>query len=152
MRRKDREIIAPAELLELLKKCDPLRVGMVSDGEPYVVPVSFAVEQVGETVHVYFHSAPAGRKVEALAQNPRVCVEGDICHGTKQTERGITALYESVIGFGEAKRVEGDEKLHALRLMVERYGYGDYDVAACHGLSHTLVYKITLNALSGKRN
>ena len=65
---------------------------------------------------------------------------------------GITARYESVIGFGIATRVEGEEKLHGLCLLVARYGYADYPVDTCHGLSHTAVYKVELISLTGKRN
>lgn len=153
MRRKDREITEPAEVLEVLRRCETLRVGMLSEGWPYVVPVSFAVEEAAPgRVAVYFHSAAVGRKVEALAQNARVCIEGDIFYKNEQVPMGITARYESVIGFGIATRVEGEEKLHGLRLLVARYGYADYPVDTCHGLSHTIVYKVELNSLTGKRN
>ena len=153
MRRKDREITEPAEVLEVLRRCETLRVGMLSEGWPYVVPVSFAVEETAPgRVAVYLHSAAVGRKVEALAQNARVCIEGDIFYKNEQVPMGITARYESVIGFGIATRVEGEEKLHGLRLLVARYGYADYPVDTCHGLSHTIVYKVELNSLTGKRN
>ena len=153
MRRKDREITEPAGVLEVLRRCETLRVAMVSEGWPYVVPVSFAVEEREPgRITLYFHSAAVGRKVEALAQTPRVCIEGDIFYKNEQVPMGITARYESVIGFGTAARVEGEEKLHGLRLLVERYGYGDYPVERCHGLSHTVVYKIELSSLTGKRN
>lgn len=153
MRRKDREITEPAGVLEVLRRCETLRVAMVSEGWPYVVPVSFAVEEAAPgRVAVYFHSAAVGRKVEALAQNARVCIEGDIFYKNEQVPMGITARYESVIGFGIATRVEGGEKLDGLRLLVARYGYADYPVDTCHGLSHTIVYKVELNSLTGKRN
>lgn len=153
MRRKDREITEPTEVLEVLRRCETLRVGMLSEGWPYVVPVSFAVEEAAPgRVAVYFHSAAVGRKVEALAQNARVCIEGDIFYKNAQVPMGITARYESVIGFGIATRVEGEEKLHGLRLLVARYGYADYPVDTCHGLSHTIVYKVELISLTGKRN
>ena len=152
MRRKDRELTEPTEVLGVLQRCETLRVGMLSEGWPYVVPVSFAAAEEQGSVVVYFHSAAAGRKVEALAQNARVCIEGDIFYKNEQVPMGITARYESVIGFGTAARVEGAEKLHGLRLLVARYGYADYPVDACHALSHTIVYKITLTTLTGKQN
>ena len=153
MRRKDREMTEPAEVLAVLQRCETLRVAMLSEGWPYVVPVSFAVEE-GEqgSVAVYFHSAAVGRKVEALAQNAHVCIEGDIFYKNEQVPMGITARYESVIGFGIATRVEGEEKLHGLRLLVARYGYADYPLDTCHGLNHTIVYKVELISLTGKRN
>ena len=153
MRRKDREITDAAEALDVLRRCETIRVAMLSEGWPYVVPLSFAVEE-GEQgrLTLYFHSAAAGRKVEALAQDARVCIEGDIFYKNERVPMGITARYESVIGFGTATRVEGEEKLHGLRLLVERYCYTDYPVDSCHGLSHTAVYKVELSTLTGKRN
>lgn len=152
MRRKDRKI-SEAEALDVLKRCETIRVAMLSEGAPYIVPLSFALEvQAQGGIALYFHSAALGRKVTALEQDARVCIEGDIFLKTEQTERGITARYESVIGFGKALRIEGEEKLHGLRLLTQRYGYPDYPVDRCYGLSHTLVYKIELTSLSGKRN
>lgn len=152
MRRKDREVVDFEEVLEILNRCVTVRVGMVSEGMPYVVPMSFGWEVVCGQVCVYIHSALSGKKAEALEQNPHVCVEGDIFYCNEMTRHGITARYESVIGFGSAQRVEGEEKLHALRCMLAHYGYTDYAPTECHYLSHTAVYKITLATLTGKRN
>ena len=152
MRRKDREITDKAELLDILRRCETLRIGMVSGGEPYVVPVSFGYEEAEGQVLLYFHCAPVGRKADALAQNPRVCVEADIFYRNETTPRGITARYESIIGFGTAEIVAGEEKLHALRCLLTRYGYTDCEPADCHYLAHTAVYRITLHTLTGKRN
>ncbi len=44
------------------------------DGYPYVTPVNFVYYQ-GD---IYFHSAPAGEKLDNIAKDPRVCFEVDI--------------------------------------------------------------------------
>lgn len=152
MRRKDREITDKAELLAMLRRCDTIRVGMVSEGVPYIVPLSFGVEEKEGQVVLYFHSAAAGRKADALAQASEVCIEADIFYKTESTPHGITARYESVLGFGTAHPVEGEEKLHGLRLLIEHYGYDTYPLESCRMLSHTAVYKICLTELTGKKN
>lgn len=38
------------------------------------------------------------------------------------------------------------------KVMLERYHSTDYPVERCRGLTHTAVYKITLDSLTGKRN
>jgi uncharacterized protein len=48
------------------------RLASVQDAQPYVVPVSFAVE--GD--YAYLFSMP-GRKVDSMRKNPRVCLEID---------------------------------------------------------------------------
>lgn len=152
MRRKDREITNRAEMVSILRRCETVRIGMVSDGMPYIVPISFGIEESGEQVILYFHCAPSGRKTDALAQNPHVCIEADIFYKTEQTPHGITARYESIIGFGTAHEIAGDEKLHGLRLLLDHYGYLDYPLDSCPFLSHTGMYKICLTSLTGKRN
>lgn len=152
MRRTDREITDRSELLSILRRCETIRVAMVSDGAPYIVPLSFGFEEQGDSIVLYFHSALSGRKVEALAQAPFVCIEADIFYKTEPTARGITARYESLIGFGSTEKLEGDEKLHALRCLLAHYGYATDTLPSCTYLPHTAVYKVTLSSLTGKRN
>ena len=110
------------------------------------------MEVIDDQVILYFHGAARGKKVDCLTQHPQVCVEGDIFYKVEPTQMGITTRYESVIGFGTAQKVEGDEKIHGLKVMLERYHSADYPVERCRGLTHTAVYKITLDSLTGKRN
>lgn len=80
-------------------------------------------------------------------------MEGDVFYKTEETEHGITARYESVIGFGECRFLsEKEEILHGLTVLMEHYGYSQYSLAECMGLPHLLVGKIVLTSLSGKRN
>ncbi len=153
MRRKEREVTDRSEILAILSRCDTLRIGMQGDRFPYVVPVSFALEAAEGQIAVYFHCAREGRKVELLRAHPEVCVEGDIFHRTEEMAHGITARYESVIGFGRCAFPEDeDEVRRALRLLNERYGYPDFPLDRCRNLSRVLVGKITLEEITGKRN
>lgn len=153
MRRRDREVTEQSEVLEILERCDTLRIGIQGEKYPYVVPVSFGVETREEQAVIYFHCARQGKKVELLMQNPSVCVEGDVFYKTEETEHGITARYESVIGFGECRFLsEKEEILHGLTVLMEHYGYSQYPLAECMGLPHLLVGEIVLTSLSGKRN
>lgn len=152
MRRKDREITELSEIVDVLRRCNTIRIAMISEGQPYIVPISFGIDDNGGRVTLYFHSALNGRKIEALAQNPRVCIEGDIFYKTEATQHGITARYESVIGVGEAQRVEGEELMHGLHCLMAHYGYEEHPLDCCKHLPITAVYKIVLSSLTGKRN
>lgn len=152
MNRKDRAITDQTDCIQLLSRCDTLRLGLWDGTMPYVVPISFGMEVIDDQVILYFHGAARGKKVDCLTQHPQVCVEGDIFYKVEPTQMGITTRYESVIGFGTAQKVEGDEKIHSLKVMLERYHSADYPVERCRGLTHTAVYKITLDSLTGKRN
>lgn len=153
MRRKDREITNRDELVDILQRCDTVRVGMQGDHFPYVVPVSFGLAVEEENIVIYFHCAKQGMKVDLLEKNPNVCVEGDIFLGTNKTEHGVTTRYESVIGFGKCTFLkESEAVLKGLQVMVEHYGYPDYPLEDCMSLEHVLVGRIVLETVTGKRN
>ena len=153
MRRKEREIQDRQEIFDVLRRCDTVRIGIMGEKYPYVVPVSFGMEVVDDKAVIYFHCARQGMKLDLLAKNNNVCVEGDIFIKIEPTAHGITARYESVIGFGTCNFVEDPEEIiHALKLLTERYGYFNYPLDRCRGLEHLYVGKIVLDEITGKRN
>lgn len=152
MNRKDREVKDFADIIDVLKRCNTIRLGLINQNEPYVVPVSFGLDIVDNKAVVYFHGAAAGLKTECIAQNNRVCIEADIFYKTEAIKTGVTARYESVIGFGVVSKAAGEEKIHGLRKILEHYGYGGYPLDGCGELTRTAVYKIVLSELTGKRN
>ena len=153
MRRKDREVVNQDEIFDILKRCDTVKIAMRGDVYPYIVPVSFGTEAADGKTVIYFHCAQAGRKVDLLKADSHVCAEGEIFKQIEKTEHGITARYESVIGFGECTFVsDREEIIHALKLITEHYGYGDYPLERCGGLNHLLVGKIVLDEIYGKKN
>ena len=153
MRRKDREVQDKAEILDMLNRCDTIRIGMQCNQYPYVVPVSFGMEVVNDKVVIYFHCAQQGMKVDLLRANPYVCVEGDIFIQVEKTAHGITTRYESIIGFGECQILtDADEIKHGLKVLLGHYGYHEYPLDRCMGISHLLIGKIVLGKITGKRN
>ena len=153
MRRKDREVQNRAEVFDILNRCDTVRIAMRGDRYPYVVPVSFGMEILEDKAILYFHCAQQGMKVDLLRANPFVCVEGDIFLNVEKTAHGITARYESVIGFRKCQLItDVDEILHGLKALTEHYGYHDYPLDRCMGISHVLIGKIVLEKITGKRN
>ena len=153
MRRKDREVQDKTEVFDILKRCDTVRIGIQDNQYPYVVPVSFGMEIVNDKAVIYFHCAQQGMKVDLLRDNPCVCVEGDIFMQVEKTTHGITTRYESVIGFGECQILtDVDEIKHGLKVLLSHYGYQEYPLDRCMGISHLLVGKIVLDKITGKRN
>ena len=153
MRRKDREVQDKDEIYDILTRCSTVKIAMHGETYPYVIPVSFGCELVGEKVILYFHCARQGRKLELLKADPHVCVEGEIFLNIEKTAHGITARYESIIGFGECTFVsDHDEIIHGMKLLTEHYGYHDYPLDRCAGLDHLLVGKIVLDEIYGKKN
>ena len=158
MRRKNREVSDIASILDILDRCDTIRIAISpsdSDvaGYPYVVPVSFGWEVLNNKTVIYFHCAKQGMKIDMLEKHPKVCIEGDIFIKIEPTKHGITARYESVIGFGHCSfATDKDEILHGLKILLDHYGYSNYPLDRCIGLEHLFVGKIVLDEITGKRN
>ncbi len=152
MRRKDREMQDRQEILDVLNRCQTIRLGLFNGDYPYVVPVSFGLDAGKDEIAIYFHCTQKGLKVDCIEHSHKVCVEADIFYRIESTKMGITARYESVIGFGTVSRVEGEEKVYGLQKLLEHYGRPDYPLTRCRGLRLAAVYKIVLQSITGKHN
>lgn len=151
MRKVDREISSVTEIADVLRRCDTIRIGISDERAPYVVPVSFGYEVKNGEIAVCFHGALAGRKAELLKDHPRVCVEADLCHGfVENGHGGLTCDFESVIGYGNAELLEGEDKARGLQLLLAHCGTPHYQCAP-EVTALTAVYRIRLDEVSGKR-
>ena len=135
----------------VIDTCDFFVMATVGSGnEPYCVPLSMARE--GDWL--YFHSALEGHKIDNLKHNKRVCIS---CVGETQIPPGkFTVQYKSAIIFGTAQEiVSKDEKIHALKIICERYtpdNMAAFGEAIERSLDHTAVWKIYIDEISGKGN
>ena len=116
---------------------------------PYAVPLSY-VYQDGR---IYFHSALAGHKVDAVRKNEKAsfCViEQDDVQPKK-----YTTFYRSVIAFGRVHVVDDEaEKMRMARMLGNRYNPND-DAALSRelesGLSRMLMIRLDIEHLTGKQ-
>jgi uncharacterized protein len=115
MRRSDRAI-TPEEAYEILAKGE---YGILSlsgdDRQPYGVPISYAV--VGDVIYV--HAAKTGQKLELIAQNGKVAFT--VVGKTTVLPGKFSTEYESVMAFGTATKISGDEKEEALYELIKKY-------------------------------
>ena len=94
---------------------------MTDDGAPYVVPLNYGWD--GECI--WLHCAEEGLKLDVIARDPRVSfavasearvVPGQGC--------GWTTKFRSVVGFGRATLVTGEEeRLRGLAEVVSHYSH-----------------------------
>lgn len=123
MRRSDREITDFKDILDIIDRCEVLRLGL-SDGDfPYIVPVNFGYEYSENTLSFYIHGAQEGRKYELMKKN-RVCsFEADMPLQIELNhERGsATMRYKSVMGRAEIDFLEGDEKRLGIDILMKKY-------------------------------
>ena len=153
MRRKDREVTDPGQIRGILDSCKTCHLAMVDNGQPYVVPLSYAYTLSGGVLTLFFHSAWEGRKISVLHENNAVCfemsAEGEPIHyATAPCESG--SYYASVIGFGSAEFVSDvDEKRSALSLLMKHQA--DLDVEFTQAQAESVcVFKVSSTDFTGK--
>lgn len=104
------EPIDQTEAMQFLTESMVAHIGVVTDGEPYVTPMSFVVDEN----RILFRTKP-GKRFEAIAANPAVCIE--VSHFDETTGDWI-----SVIVRGKAKERADDETTsRAIGLLLEKY-------------------------------
>ena len=150
MRRKDRQVSDAEQIFDMVYRCQVLRLALPDKDAPYVVPLSFGVEQKEGKLVFYAHCAKVGRKLELIGDGVTAGVELDSFLGYGGEGRNSTAYYESVIGVGRVEQVTGEEAVHGLDLLMEHCGREKQDFAAC--LPHTAVLRVTVDKLSAKAN
>lgn len=151
MRLSQREIKDITTMTELLDGCQVIRLALHDEPFPYIVPLSFGWENTDGCLTIYFHCAKQGKKVDLIARNDRVAVEADMLDGYVKTEHGVTADYKSVIAYGHAEMVYGEQAVHGIKLLLAHCGIDGYDADKCVMTDAVAVYKITIDKITGKR-
>ena len=130
--------------LEVMRKAPYITVSFtIADGTAYGVPLSLASKD--DNVW-YFHCAPEGDKLDAIAVNPEVCLSAVTkCQPTVGPKDGtFTLQYRSAIAFGKA-----------LRLISQRFlpkHMDAFEEAVERSLHRTAVVRIVLlDPPTGKR-
>jgi nitroimidazol reductase NimA-like FMN-containing flavoprotein (pyridoxamine 5'-phosphate oxidase superfamily) len=115
VRRTDREITDEAGLASILQRGKYAVVAMCHDGEPYLVTLSYGYD--ADRRALYFHVAAEGRKLDAIAADPRVCATVVIDNGY---EAGACKHhYESVVLTGRMALVtDPDEQRAGMRVLL----------------------------------
>ena len=132
--------LTPEEIEDFLRGQRITRLGCHAGGETFVVPVIYAYGD-GAVVTV----TQEGRKVAMLRENPRVCVEVD------EYDTDGRGSWRSVIAYGSAEELAGDEIEGALAVLRERFARAAGREAAPRPLSPgTVVLRIRLETLSGR--
>lgn len=147
MRRIDREIDEEKSMQILEAGKYGILSTISEDGYPYGVPISYTFID-GE---LYFHCANKGHKLNNIENNEKVsfCVVGQ----TEILPSEFSTNYESVIIFGKANIVEGEDKMKVLMAIIDKYSK-DFPVEGKAYIEKyknlTKVVKISIDHMSGK--
>lgn len=131
--------LSDEEARALLGECRTGRLGCVSDGGPYVVPVSY----IFSDNCIYVHSFP-GRKVKALRENPRACLQVDQIKDTYN--------WRSAIAFGHYEEIiDEEERYWAFSQLLTHFpALTPVESVPVHdGQSSVIVFRIRVEEVSG---
>ncbi len=114
LRRKDRAIDS-SEAIGILERSD-FGILCTCDGNyPYGVPVNYVYKDRA----IYIHSASQGHKIENIKKNSKVSfVVVSKCEVLPQE---FSTRYESVVVFGKAEILQGEDAIEPLREIVGKY-------------------------------
>jgi hypothetical protein len=154
MRRKDRELTDPAELLSVLEKADVCRLALADDKVPYLVTMNFGLKH-DQNLVLYFHCANEGKKIDILKRNNLVCFGADIDHelflSEKGTSCGCSMRFRSVVGMGRVSFVtERAEKLEALEAIMRHYTQTTVPVFNEEKIDRTTILRLDVEQMTGK--
>lgn len=126
------------------------------DGYPYLVPLNYLYVEADEPEalgKVYFHSAKAGHKIDAIERDPKAsfCVIAD---DTVLPDKYSTA-YKSVIAFGTVRLIEGDLAHKTLFDLGDKYNphHEDRTLEEVNSAEHKCaMIEFTIEHLTGKES
>lgn len=122
--RRGKQLLSVKDTAEVMYRCKNGVLACIGDNDyPYAVPLSY----VYLNDKIYFHSAKAGHKIDAIEKNPEVSfavIDEDTIVSSE-----YTSYFRSVIAFGRARIVEGDEWVEAFSALVEKYSGDQPDEA-----------------------
>jgi uncharacterized protein len=123
MRRRDRAITDTQDIDSILARGLTCQLAMVDSGHPYLVSLNYGYRWVEGRPFLYFHCAREGRKIEALRRSPEACwtvaIPGSLKGGPEACSWGMG--FESVVGIGRVRFLEGQEARAALDALMERH-------------------------------
>ena len=127
-------------------------LGIVGDGQPFVLPVLYARD--GE--RIYVHGSPLSRLLRTVADSLPVCLTVTLVDGLVLARSAFkhSLNYRSVVVLGEGREItDRERKLHALRMIVDHVARGRSDDVrgpSAGELKATEVVEIAIREASAK--
>ena len=151
--KREREVTDINEIKEILDKSMIVHIGMVDDGEPYVVPMNYGYTLEDGELCIYLHGATVGRKIDIINKNPKVFfeMECDVTpfEGKVACQYGTT--YASVMGKGTAVVLDDvNEKIDGLSKFMKTQTGKDFTFDE-KMVSIVNVIKITASSFTAKK-
>lgn len=114
--RRSEQSLSMDDNMAVLNRCSSGIMACHGDEDyPYAVPLNY-VNCEGK---IYFHSAKAGHKIDAIARNPKVSFT--VIDQDEVVSKEYTSYFRSVIVFGTARITKSEEWEKGFQALVEKY-------------------------------
>ena len=146
--RKEKQMLPEEEMIRILERNTSGVLAVSGDDDyPYTVPLSY-IYMNGK---LYFHGAKEGHKIDAIRRNEKVsfCVVDQ----DKIVGEEYTTYFRSVVVFGRARLLEGEEKRKPLVELCEKYYPGHLDVTeskVAGALDRVGLVELAIEHMTGK--
>lgn len=146
--RRSRQLLSIEDTTAVMKRGSNGILACYGDDDyPYAVPLSYVYFK-GK---IYFHSAEAGHKIDAILKNPKVSFS--VVDADQIVSEEYTTYFRSAIAFGKARIVDGEEWFDAFKALVEKYA-SDLPEAAqikeIKSCTQSYIIAIDIDHISGK--
>lgn len=149
MRRKEK-MLSENEIGEILESAEYGTLSTINEnGYPYGVPLNYYYD--GKAI--YMHSAKSGSKLDNIDKCNKVSFS--VVGKAELVPEKFSTEYKSVILFGKATKVSGDEKVGALLALIKKYSPEFYEAGEKYvdrAHEKTEVIKIEIDHVTGKEN
>lgn len=150
--RKSRLEISNREVLEEILGTQLIcRLAMIDGGKPYLLPFNYGYRDG----FLYIHSAPEGKKIDVLRENPEVCFEVEapveIIKGSKACD--WSTRYRSVIGYGMCEILSDQKsKQEGLQVIMAQHGAPELREFDARNMQKMVILRIRITSMTGKRS
>jgi nitroimidazol reductase NimA-like FMN-containing flavoprotein (pyridoxamine 5'-phosphate oxidase superfamily) len=151
MRKANQEITDKSILEEILTSSNICRLGMIDNGLPYILPFNYGFHNNC----IYIHSAPTGKKIDLLKENPLVCFEVEQRTDIIENEVACkwSTLYRSVVGYGNVEIVtDFEEKKRGLEIIMAHHGFKGKMEFDRKEVEFIVILKLSITTMTGKQS
>ncbi len=148
---KSRPLKLQEEMERIIHKCDVCYIGMIDkNNEPYVLPFNFGYKDNA----IYLHSAKAGKKIDILKNNNKVCVAFSTDHALKWVNEEVACSwgmkYRSVLAYGKVHFIDDyDERVEALNVIMSNYSDQKFEYSK-PAVIDVQPYKVVIEQMDGR--
>lgn len=146
--RRNNQILSEVDTIAVMNRnTNGVLACLGDDDYPYAVPLNY----VYFNGKIYFHSAKAGHKLDAILKDPKVSFA--VIDEDTIVSQEYTSYFRSVIAFGKIRIASGDEWMEAFKALVEKYS-GDVPeeerLEEIRGCNNSHIIAIDLEHITGK--